>query len=631
MGIKGLETLIDSLYSNSNENCIFTNKNLSSLKLVIDGTQLAYKLTSSLKTGHYGGNYDQIFEKAKQFLERLKPYIEVIIFDGSKESIAKAKKRLTDRIIRVGNIDTGFSKSQDQNESDKIKAHIENLKEVPPLFTQMIIFKIVNELGIKCFMSSGDSDHAIACYSSGCNILSKNFTVLSRNSYFYIYKLVGGYVSWKYALKMLENPDLINDSLSLPIYFVDKLMEYFELINFKSWLYFCLTCGDYDLGLPRNKIYFNYCKIDLNNIMGMLFYIGLNENELIKTNYVQIRRTYNRDMIDTIDKLIENFEFKYIGFNFENPIKYSLSNKTRLSDFSDEINEFDRIIFSIDRLKSNFYQCLVEDFTEESVFKPVQSNKLFNLVYLALSASKPNSIVFEEFIRSKSPNNKNIFDTTEIWVNANEIEFDGNKIFDCLVLKRNKSSSENDFKSLFLMSISVWKQWLKENKYVNQIEFNEDCLTEAILLNYLLIQLNKSMVLMNMKKQSNLEYYGIFKSVDLKDKLMINIANFYKKHSILNDESKFKYEFYIEHELRLIHRLNEFQCMYYTLGILNKFFDLKFQFLSPNEMLNCYFVCKYLFELSSSEMKKLISSSKVINLYLMDLKMMLKNFDEILV
>ena len=65
MGIKGLETFVDSIYSEENgARNAFDRVPLSNLKLVIDGNQLPYAFFQIHRLGHYGGNYDTLFDES---------------------------------------------------------------------------------------------------------------------------------------------------------------------------------------------------------------------------------------------------------------------------------------------------------------------------------------------------------------------------------------------------------------------------------------------------------------------------------------------------------------------------------------------------------------------------------------
>jgi hypothetical protein len=184
MGIIGLETFITNVHKNlngdfSHPSSPFKLVPLRNIKLVIDGNQLPYLICSQMQSNHFGGNYDQLYEVIKSALTQLMPYIEMIVFDGSKEDKEKATKRFSQRILYM-------SKSQSKKKSDEAKRK-------PPFFLRMILFKVIRELNIKHCMTSGMADHAVACYANGVgNGSSEKFSVYSRDSYFFAYNLEKG-------------------------------------------------------------------------------------------------------------------------------------------------------------------------------------------------------------------------------------------------------------------------------------------------------------------------------------------------------------------------------------------------------------------------------------------------------
>lgn len=184
MGIIGLETFINNLHKNlngdySHPSSPFKLVPLRNIKLVIDGNLLPYLFCSQMRTNHFGGNYDQLYEVIKTTLTQFMPYIEMIVFDGSKEDKQKATKRFSQRILYM-------AKSQS-------KKKIDVAKNKPPLFLRMILFKVIRELKIKHCMTSGMADHTVACYANGIgNCSGEKFSVYSSDSYFFAYNLEKG-------------------------------------------------------------------------------------------------------------------------------------------------------------------------------------------------------------------------------------------------------------------------------------------------------------------------------------------------------------------------------------------------------------------------------------------------------
>jgi hypothetical protein len=80
MGILGLETFIKKKLNSEKD--FMRTKKLNEIKFVIDGNQLQYVISEEISNNKYGGNYDEYYAKAHEILEKLKPFIALIIFDG---------------------------------------------------------------------------------------------------------------------------------------------------------------------------------------------------------------------------------------------------------------------------------------------------------------------------------------------------------------------------------------------------------------------------------------------------------------------------------------------------------------------------------------------------------------------
>jgi hypothetical protein len=184
MGIRGLETMLESFYKSEHSSKIFTQKKLKDLHLIIDGNQLAYLLSNMYKCGHYGGHYDYFYEKIKKLLSKLKNSIEIIIFDGGKENMSKSMRRLERKIEGCANLGNALTSTAPECPSE----HVLTLQEYPSLFNKMILYKVLNELGIRHAMTESLADHPIALYANGDNDTKKKFTVLSKVMCFFLKK-----------------------------------------------------------------------------------------------------------------------------------------------------------------------------------------------------------------------------------------------------------------------------------------------------------------------------------------------------------------------------------------------------------------------------------------------------------
>ena len=339
MGINGLETFIDSLHDPSQHSRFMSNEPLNKIKFVFDANLLPHVICNELNCNNqYGGNYDEIYSKAKEILVALKPFIAKMIFDGSKEDSNKAVKRLEKKISKIANLPSKWKPNPSQDDQ------YETLTQYPPFFVRMIIFDLVKELDINYSMSYGMADHAVACYANGFNEEGKKYTVLSRDSYFYAYDLKKGYLSFRYLTEKLKEPKNLNGLTEVPVFNVKSLLDYFGLTSHKTWLYFCMLMGDNDIELSRNVDYFRAKRIDTRygKWINLINYLKENERHLLQSDFKEIRSSYYRESLNKIDALIKQFEFK--------------DNEYKLVEAT---NDFDRFVMSVKDLNKCFLNTMV--------------------------------------------------------------------------------------------------------------------------------------------------------------------------------------------------------------------------------------------------------------------------------
>ncbi|RNA40595.1 asteroid 1 -like protein [Brachionus plicatilis] len=358
MGIRGLETFIDRIYTSQDREKVFDLLPLSELKLVIDGNQFVYALTSLGKHGHYGGNYDQFYATTKQLLTKLKPSIELVIFDGAKESIGKCRHRLEQRVSRVANL------SQDDKPKLSPQDHFMVLREQPSLLNRQILYNLLIELDISYRMCQGAADHVIALYANGHNPAKQTFTVMSKASFFNVYNLQKGYLSSKYAFKIFENLHQM-DMAKFPVFRLQKLVHLFRLESHRTWIYFCIMLGNNDdPELKRNTLYFKEYKINTSGgcMDHLIAHLKLEEKILLETNFGRVRSSYvfkHDTALKKIDQLIELFEMKNSEYKFAECLVSS-----------SKIGDFDRLFLTIKSLNCFFINCLVENCQEDSAYQP---------------------------------------------------------------------------------------------------------------------------------------------------------------------------------------------------------------------------------------------------------------------
>lgn len=274
MGIRGLETFLERIYSGPNRSMVYTDTKLKDLRLVIDGNQFSYFLSSLFSLNRTGGAYDVYYAKLKVLLSQLAPSIEVVIFDGCKEFQAKARRRLDSRCEQMNNLGNVFR---------GVEEYERFLCEFPALFNRMVLYEVLSELGVKTRMTDGAADYAVALYANGINEEGKKFTVVSKASFFNIYNLEKGYLCSKHLISIFkaysEGGDLAE--ALVPVFHLSSLLSYFCLDSPLTWIYFCILCGNTDdVELSRNYKYFEENGVDSRDFTHIIAHIKLNENHL---------------------------------------------------------------------------------------------------------------------------------------------------------------------------------------------------------------------------------------------------------------------------------------------------------------------------------------------------------------
>jgi hypothetical protein len=61
------------------------------------------------------------------------------------------------------------------------------------------------------------ADHSVACYAQGYNKDGLKYTVLSCDSYFYVYNLDKGYVSFKDIINILKEPSNLSNKTEINV------------------------------------------------------------------------------------------------------------------------------------------------------------------------------------------------------------------------------------------------------------------------------------------------------------------------------------------------------------------------------------------------------------------------------
>jgi hypothetical protein len=551
MGIKGLETFMDQIYRESGD-MVFDFVKLKDLKLVIDGNQIPYIFFAHYGQCQFGGNYGEIYEKLKEFFLQLKPYIEIIIFDGSKDLHSKAMMRLRQKLIENSNL-----KQKCENNAHEI------LRKIKPSFSKILMDEVLEELDISYAMSCGMADHAVACYANGFNKSKKCFPVLSRDSYFNVYDLKAGYVSMRYVETHLTKKKL-RPRVQIPVFKIKKLCKYYDM-SYETYFYFCVCLGDYDIDLLRNEKLFKKIKCDTNDFNYLLAYFHQNKAKFNSTNFKAVRETYSQRCLNEIDKLHDLFTFKTLESDF-------------IQGLNGSLNDFDRFILNFKDMKKVYLNSFVEDFKEENLFHSARHFQVLDLIYSVFNSKYPDQKldVISEYSRVKNPYSV-IDDKLIIEREVKVADFDLEKSFLYGFLMSSKLDKEM---TLFLTCCALWHKWLSLNEYHTKVNISNEQFIDVLFTNFVILNLKN-----DLKSAPNAQ----------------EIIDLYEQSDNESKNRKIKKD---GDDLPLIHRLNEFQTMYFLLGVLNKLSgEFGFSQLSVKHFMNCCFLVQSLHELNETNSK----------------------------
>lgn len=463
MGIRGLETFIDQIYASpESRERVFKETSLKELNLLIDGNQIAYLYQKIYPNGNYGGQYDVMYEKLRCLFVKLKPFIGVVMFNETLDNLNKLLRRLeynikgfstTSELVEgqqqfnntgrpligcLASYQNTSSNSSSSSSNSGVKARGHNkrhtqetlneyegfngLKKIPPTFSKLILIEVLNDLKIKFLFSHGPySDKACLIHANGCNESSTFYTALSKDSYFYVYKIRKGYISIKFIKDLLLNPNKLSENTKVPVFLIDNLIDYLSLKSFKTWLYFCIMLGDNDFELDRNFNYLNANGISTKILSNknqhrgrqndtttasnkdttlpsssdvprrLIDHLREHEDKLIRCDFIQISSTYMPQMFTKLRELMDEFEFNsriYLSYfdtqskssnliNLDREISSIRANKYRISKFYIENYKYDSISMCLKYFGLNKYLYLkiFEKETEPSDGRQITINE----------------------------------------------------------------------------------------------------------------------------------------------------------------------------------------------------------------------------------------------------------------
>lgn len=280
---------------------------------------------------------------------------------------------------------------------------------------------------------------------------------------------------------------------------------------------------------------------------------------------------------------------------------------------TEEVNDFDRFRAALLAYKTIYISVLVEDPSEESVFQCTHFNKILDYFYSQTFQHQKTEI--DEYIREKNPNEENCLRKVVVEIDCG---IKNNRIVEHLKQIDDLNLGQ------FSTSLCVWLQWLRNNKYSNELKLSgcqdqkkcADLFLEAILTNFMAIQVKKHLA-------GDIKCH--LKCVDLKNGVqtqkLVEITNEYDRllENIGHDSLQF-----FENDIKIVHRLNEFQAIYFCVGLVCHFEpELKnLKLLSPSNFLNGWFVNEFVIDSNGGvriKFRELIKSVEPLQIWMASL------------
>ena len=182
MGIHGLTTYVDTLPFGEGE--VWESFKLHDTIVVIDGCGLYYHIyTSNQLNFKYGGQYNQLEKKLKEFFTKLRSnnVVPYVVFDGimarDEKKFETQKKRKTECIKRMKNLWTS-------------KKH--HFEIVLPRLVEMTVVQVLQEIKVPYALADFEADCEIASLANALDA-----PVMANDSDFYIFNVKHGYIPFQ--------------------------------------------------------------------------------------------------------------------------------------------------------------------------------------------------------------------------------------------------------------------------------------------------------------------------------------------------------------------------------------------------------------------------------------------------
>ncbi|XP_053405581.1 protein asteroid homolog 1-like [Mercenaria mercenaria] len=240
MGVRGLKYFV--LMKEGNKDKFFTDYNLQGTKLIIDGSNLIYKLHSFYKIPYqFGGDYDQFARKCKEFFGILKKLgvVPIVVFDGADDPNDMKLKTHFDRMDqqskKVEEIFKQFENNRDNfllHPYDNVSIQVQDQSErkrrttdlfVLPLLSKITFRQVLVELGIVHAACMFEADSEIA-------VLANHFKcpVLSDDADFFVFELKYGVIPFDCLSELLQSEERMS-SKRVSIYYSKCFIKEFKM------------------------------------------------------------------------------------------------------------------------------------------------------------------------------------------------------------------------------------------------------------------------------------------------------------------------------------------------------------------------------------------------------------------
>ena len=190
--------------------------------LVIDGDALCYDLYDStgLFDWKHGGEYVQFRAYAVEYFTALRSSsIEpIVVFDGIDYTGEKSETILGRYDQSVQTICSVFQ-PHDVTQPPESGTPRQDYKVVKPIFLKKILSEVLNEFNIKFVVVDGEADKEIALLAN-----SYRCPVLSNDSDFYIYPVIGGFIH-------MNDFDWQSQPIKSKVYHVKAMVDEFKFAD----------------------------------------------------------------------------------------------------------------------------------------------------------------------------------------------------------------------------------------------------------------------------------------------------------------------------------------------------------------------------------------------------------------